>query len=86
MKKIEIEKNCLDLEYKRQLQIMNALIILMTTGAVTFIGTFIWKRDLLLMGSFLTMGILMICFFTYQRVNNNLQEITEAIQRLHKEV
>ncbi|MEK6813099.1 MAG: hypothetical protein AABX86_03225 [Nanoarchaeota archaeon] len=85
MKSREIEKNCLDLEYRKQLQIMNALVILATTGMISFTGTFIWKRELLLIGSFLTFGILMACLLVYQRVNRRLKEIIDSIRSL-KEV
>ncbi|HLC55305.1 MAG TPA: hypothetical protein VJJ75_02095 [Candidatus Nanoarchaeia archaeon] len=85
MKKTEIEKNCLDLEYKKQLQIMNAVIILATTGIISFIGTFIWNKDLLLLGAAISFAILVVCRIIYANINRKLQEIAESIRSL-KEV
>ena len=42
MKKIHLQKNCLDLEYQRNLQIMNAILSLGVGSVVAFLGGLIF--------------------------------------------
>ncbi len=85
MKSKNLEKNILDLDYRKQLQILNAVIILGTTGVLSFIGTFVWRKELLGVGLVIAFFIIGMCLVVYAKVNQNLHEITESIRNL-KEV
>jgi len=82
MQKIEIEKNRLDLAYHHQLQILNAVLILGTTGILSFIATYIWKPELIVRGIELTGVVLVFCTLSYRRIESRLQKISEELQRL----
>ena len=81
MKK-EFEKNRLDLAYKRQLHYLNAVLLLATVGILSFISTFIWKRELLFQGFFLSILILIIVYFWYKKIDNALKSISDQIKNL----
>lgn len=76
------EKNRLDLAYKRQLHYLNAVLMLISIGILSFIGTFIWNRDYLTYGFLLTLLILVISYAFHNSVNKKLKEISEQIKAL----
>ncbi len=82
MERQHIEKNRLDLAYHRQLQILNGVIILGTTGLISFIGTFVWKPELILQGMLLTAFIAFISLMVYFNVDNRLRSISEELGQL----
>lgn len=45
MDKKQIKKNKLDLEYNKNVQILNAVFIFLTTGILGFAGSFIFLED-----------------------------------------
>ena len=81
-RKIQIEKNVLDLEYHRQSQLINAIVIFGTTGLISFIGTFIWKRELLFQGALIAAFVVAVCFLSYRNLDNNLKKISEKLENL----
>ena len=80
--KIYIEKNKLDLEYHKQTQLLNGVMIFATTGVLSFLGTFVWNRDFLLVGAIITGAILFACIIWYNKINRNLKDISEQMGRL----
>ena len=81
MDKLTLRKNRLDLEYHGESQKVNAILILLTTGILAFIGNFIFLRDnqLFYFGAFFTSIIFIISLITYKkkirRMNNILNEV-----------
>ena len=57
MDKKELEKNILDLAYRKQLNYLNAVLAVGTIGLLSFIGSFIWKKESLMLGFILTIVI-----------------------------
>jgi len=81
MKK-QFEKNRLDLAYERQLHYLNAVLLLATIGILSFISTFIWKRELLLHGFIISFLILIIVYFLHRKIDKSLKEISNKIRNL----
>ena len=81
-KKTQIQKNILDLNYHRQTQLLNAVVILGTTGLLSFLGTFIWKRDLLLQGTLIAAVIVAVCLLAYRTVNATMKNILREMEKL----
>ena len=82
MTKLQLHKNRLDLAYHRQLQLLNAILILLTTGLLSFLAAFVWKPELLLKGFLLVIVIAFFSILSYIRVNANLRKISEEIMAL----
>ena len=81
MKK-QFEKNRLDLAYERQLYYLNVVLLLATIGILSFISTFIWKRELLLQGFIISFLILIIVYFLHKKIDKSLKEISNKIKNL----
>ena len=84
MDKQEIRKNKLDLEYHSESQKMNAILVLITTGILGFIGSFIWllNKDYFIYGIMLTLSILIISYVFYRKVCKRMNFILNQIENL----
>ena len=82
MSKEKLQKNVLDLAYHRQLSHLNAVLLLVTIGILSFIGTFIWKREFLTQGFILTVVILLVSYIFYKRIDKKIKEISNQIKKL----
>jgi len=80
--KTKFEKNRLDLAYKKQLTYLNAVVLLATIGALSFIGTFIWNKEYLIYGLLLMIIIWIISFSFYKKIDKNIRNISEEIKNL----
>lgn len=78
----QVEKNRLDLAYRRQLSYLNALLLLATIGMLSFISTFIWKKEFLLQGTFISICIFLIVYFWHKRVDKIMWKISDKIRIL----
>lgn len=80
----EIKKNCLDLEYTGLAQKANAYLILLTTGILGFLGSFLWlqENDLFYIGSAFTIFILLIALILYNRASARMNTILEEVKKL----
>ncbi len=78
----EFEKNRLDLAYRRQLSYLNAVLLLATTGLLSFIGTFIWNKDFITYGFIILIIISLISIFWYKKINDTLKNISLEIKNL----
>lgn len=78
----EIEKNRLDLAYHKQLVYLSSVLILVTIGVLSFIGTFIWNKDYLLYGTAIIVTIFTISYVLYRRIDRNLKGISDEIKKL----
>ena len=77
-----LEKNRLDLAYRRQLHYLNAILLLATAGVLSFIGTFIWQKELFLQGIMLTIFIFLVVYFLHKKIDKNLELISCKIKDL----
>lgn len=84
MNRQELKKNRLDLEYHGEAQKRNAFLILLTTGLVGFIGTFIWLRDtnLFLIGVAIALAIFGFGYVLYINTSRKMKEILEAVENI----
>lgn len=85
MDKIQLKKNKLDLEYHGEAQKMNAFLILLTTGLIGFIASFIWlvNTKMFYTGVFLTFLILFIGLILYKKTSKRMKEILTEIEKLN---
>ncbi|HLD04686.1 MAG TPA: hypothetical protein VJG90_03115 [Candidatus Nanoarchaeia archaeon] len=82
MEKIQLEKNRLDLLFHKRLQEQNALLILATTGVLTFIGTFVWNRPDFKIGLLITLSIWIISAIWYFHTTKGMQDILNQLRNL----
>ncbi|MEK6948072.1 MAG: hypothetical protein AABX19_02400 [Nanoarchaeota archaeon] len=84
MDKQELTKNKLDLEYHSESQKMNAILVLITTGILGFVGSFIWllNKDYFVYGRILTFFILIISYISYRKVCRRMKSILFRIENL----
>ena len=84
MEKAQLKKNRLDLEYHGEVQKANAFLILLTTGVLGFLGTFIWLNNTLffLYGTGATMVLFSIGFVFYKKRLKRMKEILDEIEQL----
>ena len=82
--KTEAKKNSLNLEFHAESQKSNALLILLTTGILTFIGTFIWLRDNTLFGYgiVITLVIFILSAIFYYRTISRMKEILNEVENI----
>ncbi len=80
--KSKFEKNRLDLAYRKQLTYLNAIVLLATTGILSFIGTFIWNKDYLIYGFLLMIIIWVIAYFFFKKIDKNIKNISGKIKNL----
>lgn len=82
MDKKESEKNILDLEYKKQLQIQNSTLILGTTSLLPLIISFIWYKERWIIGLTLTLAIGLTAYLWYKKSDRELKIILEKIKNI----
>ena len=84
MNKKEIEKNRLDLAYKKQLQILSNTMIL---GTITLVPVFISiilgeTPEKRIIGLVIVAAIASIAYINYKNTDNKLKEISNKLKRL----
>ena len=82
MKKIQLEKNCLDLAYQRNLQYLNALLSLGAGSVVAFLGGLILNFEKWFLYSGVLVLIFTIIIFIFKRTDSNLKDISNQIKNL----
>ena len=82
MIKYVIEKNALDLSYKRNLQLLNAILIIGAGSFITFLAGVFLSPEKIDSYSILLAIIGIITFVFYKRVDNNLKDISNKIRSL----
>ncbi|MEK6848696.1 MAG: hypothetical protein AABX65_03630 [Nanoarchaeota archaeon] len=80
--KIELEKNILDLDYKRNLQLLNIVLITGLGIIFTYIGALIVSLEKYISYSLLLVVVISVTIYLYKRIDENLKEISENIQKL----
>ena len=84
MEKAQLRKNRLDLEFHGESQKTNAYLILLTTGVLGFVGTFIWLKDgeAFYAGIIITFLVVVIGSLFYWRSSQRMNEILREIENL----
>lgn len=82
MDRIRLKKNRLDLVYHRRSQHQNAVLILATTGLLTFVGTFLWNEGDKTAGFLITLFIFTVSALWYKKIDKDLHAISEEIEHL----
>ena len=82
MDKLELKKNCLDLAYKRNLYLLNALLIIGVGSIITFFAGLILNLDKWFNYSVVLVIIFSLTYVGYIKVDNSLKSISEAIIKL----
>jgi len=82
MKNTEIHKNVLDLKYQSEIQKLNAILIVISVGILSFLGTFIWYRERLIFGITISLIILIMGIWFYRKTKDNMDKILREIQEL----
>jgi len=81
MNKREIKKNKLDLEYHKNSQILNGMLIFLTSGVFGFIASLIYLDDKykLLIGLVLSSVTLIVIYTFMKKVDKRMSEILEEV-------
>lgn len=82
MMKDDIEKNTLDLSYKRNLQLLNAVLIIGGSTLVASFVSLILAVDRLLEYSILFTTIGIITFVLYNSIDSTLRDISLQIRNI----
>lgn len=82
MNKIDLEKNVLDLSYRRNLQLINIILILGVGTFFAYIGALILNPGKYFIYTFLIIIIGVLTYIFYQRVDDLLKEISNKIKNL----
>ncbi len=84
MDKQQLRKNRLDLEYHGEAQKANAFLILVTTGILAFIGTFLWltENKLFYVGIAITFIVSFMGGKLYRKSSKRMGEILNEIENV----
>ncbi|MBI2632545.1 hypothetical protein HYW75_06065 [Candidatus Pacearchaeota archaeon] len=82
MKRIEIEKNRLDLAYQRNLQLLNTLLIMGFGSIITYLVALILDTSKSFQYTIILVIISSISILLYRRINNHLKKISDEIGKL----
>lgn len=82
MGKVELEKNVFDLAYKRNLQLLNIVLILGIGYIFTYIGALILNPEKILVYTFVLILLGAITVVFYKKINENLKKISNKIKNL----
>ncbi|MFH1711470.1 MAG: hypothetical protein ABH840_04120 [Nanoarchaeota archaeon] len=82
MKKTELRKNVLDLEYRKNLQILNIVLISGIGAIFAFIGALILNPNKLVAYSIMMILVGSLTYLIYFVINENLKSISEKIVKL----
>ena len=80
--KLELEKNVLDLSYRRNLQLLNTVLILGIGFIFTYIGALVLNSDKLVIYTFLLILVGSVTILLYKKINENLREISKRIKEI----
>jgi hypothetical protein len=81
-KTYEIEKNRLDLAYKRYLQLLNIILISGLGAVFAYVGALILNPTHFLSYTLVILIIGIITFVFYRRIDASLREISKKIKNL----
>jgi len=64
------------------MQKINAILIMGSVGIISFIGTFIWYKERLFFGLFISLIIIAVSFLFYSRTKRRMKKILQEIENL----
>jgi len=82
MKKIDLEKNSLDLEYQKNLQYLNAVLIIGAGSLIVYLSSLILNLNQWFLYSLIIAIIGTLTSLGFFQVNKNLQKISLEIENL----
>lgn len=82
MRKTNLEKNCLDLEYQKNLQFLNAILIISAGSIVAYFSSLVLDISKWPSYSIIILSIFSIGYITYSKTNKNLEKISLQIKNL----
>lgn len=84
IEKRQLRKNKLDLEYHSETQKTNAFLILLTTGMLAFLGTFLWstKTTMVYYGMTITIVAAVCGAGFYMKSSKRMKEILSEIENI----
>ena len=82
MPRSDLEKNRLDLAYQRQLQFLNAILIIGTGSVIAYFGGLILNLNRFYEYSVILIIIILSTGLAYKKVDKNLKEISNNISKL----
>ncbi len=82
MDKSQLKKNTLDLRYHFESQKINAVLVVCSVGILTFIGTFIWYRERLFFGIWLSLIVIITSIFLYSKTKRRMNRLLEDIEHI----
>ena len=83
MKKQELIKNRLDLEYNHESHKANSFLAFMTTGLLGFIASFIWlKESSFVVGFAIALFVIGISLVAYYNCSKRMKNILSQIENL----
>ncbi len=82
MKKIELDKNRLDLAYQRNLQLLNAILLLGAGSFITYSVALILDITKSFQYTIILIIISFIFILLYRKISDNLKKISNGIKKL----
>jgi hypothetical protein len=82
MNKKDIEKNRLDLSYRRYLQMLNVVMLVGGGSIVAYFAGLILNIDKALQYSLILGAIVVVTYILYNKVDDNLKEVSDKIKEL----
>ena len=82
MKRTELEKNRLDLAYQRNLQLLNAILLIGSGSFITYLVALILDTAKSFQYTIILVIVSSISVLLYRRINNNLKNISDEIKKL----
>ncbi len=82
MDKIALEKNILDLSYRRNLQLLNIVLISALGAIFAYVGAVILNPEKLLPYTLVLILVGLITYAIYRKLNENFKEISKKIKDL----
>ncbi|MAH51370.1 hypothetical protein CMI37_36475 [Candidatus Pacearchaeota archaeon] len=80
--KLDLEKNSLDLSYRRNLQLLTIILVSGLGGIFTYLGALILDFEKVVIYTFLMILIMVLIYIFYWKINDNLKNISEKIKTL----
>ncbi len=82
MDKTELEKNRLDLAYKRNLQLSNIILISGLGAVFAYVGSLILNPEKILSYTFVMILVSVVTYVLYNKIDKRLKNISEKIKNL----
>jgi len=80
--KLDLEKNILNLSYRRNLQLLNIVLILGVGTVLAYAGSIILNPEKILSYTFATILVGAITYILYRNIDSNLNNISIKIKNL----